>query len=598
MANPITWRSLQSNPAAGVGGLLRGAESSFNGAFDTLNSQLKDYQQTDADNWKLGKEQNTNQYLDKINSFKTIEELAAAQASGELDALKSQYGAQVDSTAIRGADAAMLDTLRNRAIQTVEYNNTQRDEREAPIIDRIKSLYAQNKPEEAQALALQNDFRNDAAVAEYGQTQLNNYAKMKYAANADRRAGSEEARQIRAANENTTLFNQKQDSYRDIEAYNRLTREAMIEDEQVQSAAARAEQDVFGQFGAVDQNGNIDTTQLSADKLQEAKSALANHPDIIRAQERSSKVIQEGLRSSVASLKTLSPESVATAGNIVYQAEATRETLQGDDKAAFDTKLGEIERTFSTRDSTYNLAFEEVARNNPFVKELSTESKVSPEVLLSWMGEKDKDGNPLFDPAWSNEAQKKGMLDTVADTVNKPMKLGNFEGVVPQSVVKRALLEIDGNSGRATDLGDQLKTSIRRIMEREGTVDSILQAQNAVDQHRSILAQSATEKLKKVSELTHSSNIGAGNYKPGESEQVLARQLATLAKAEQALRDAKTAEEKSKAEEKVKEQSEKVQEAQAVIDLSSGNPTPQNLSDVRAQRKRDIEVLMKKNGFL
>ena len=597
MANPITWQSLQFNPAAGVGGLLRGAESSFNGAFDTLNSQLKEYQETDADNWKLGKEQNTNQYLDKINSFKTTEELAAAQASGELDALKSQYGAQVDSTAIRGADAAMLDTLRNRAIQTVEYNNTQRDEREAPIIDQIKSLYAQNKPEQAQALALQNDFRNDAAVAEYGQSQVRGFTQDRYDANADRRSSSAEARQVRAANENTTLFNQSQDAYRDTQTYNRLTREAMLEDEQVQSAAARAEQDVFGQFGAVDQNGNIDTTQLTADKLQEAKSALASHPDIIRAQERSSKVIQEGLRSSVASLKTLSPESVATAGNIVYQAEATRETLQGDDKAAFDTKLGEIERTFSTRDSIDNLAFEEVARNNPFVKELSTESKVSPEVLLSWMGEKDKDGKPLFDPAGRDDLQKKGMFDAVTDVLHTPMEFGNLKVKVPQSVVKQALITISSNTGYA-DLGAELKKNIRSIMESGGTVDSILAAQNAVEKHRSILAESATEKLKKVSELTHSSNIGAGNYKPGESEQVLARQLATLKKAEQDLRDAETAEEKAKAEKRVKEQSEKVQEAQAAIDLSSGNPTPQNLSDVRAQRKRDIEALMKANGFL
>jgi hypothetical protein len=596
MANPITWRTLQGDSSVGAASIIDSARGAFNDGFGALQGVLDKERATSEANWDNTKQNNTNQFLDKLNAFKTPEELAAAQASGELDALRSQYGAQVDSGAIRGADAAMLDTLRTRANQTVEYENTQRDQREAPIIDQIKSLYAQNKPEEAQALAQQNDFRDDAAVAEYGQSQVRGFTQDLYDANSDSRAGSAEARQVTAANQNTTLFTQGQEAHRDTQTYNRITREAMIEDEQVQSAASRAEQEVFRQFGAVDQSGNIDVSQLSADKMQEAQSALANHPDIVRSQERSSKVIQEGLRASVASLKTLSPESVATAGNIVYQAEATRETLQGDDKAAFDTKLGEIEKVFSTRDSTYNMAFEEVARNNPYVKELTTESKVSPEVLLSWMGEKDKDGNPLFDPAGRNDLQKRGMFDVVTDMIHTPMEFGNLKVKVPQSVVKQALIITSSNSGYA-DLGTELETNIRRIMERDGKVDSILQAQNAVDQHRTILAESATEKLKKVSELTHSSNIGAGNYKPGESEQVLARQLATLEKAEQALRNAKTAEEKSKAEKRVEEQSEKVQEAQAVIDLSSGNPTPQNLSDERAQRKRDIDALMKANGF-
>ena len=167
MANPITWRSVQSTPAsAGVGVLLRGAERSFSGAFDTLNNQLKEYQETDADNWKLGKEQNSNVLMDKLASYATPEELAAAQASGEIQALKAQFGAQYDAGAVREMEGGLQQKLIERISAQNQYADDSLDRTQRGDVDAIKGMIAKRDFTGADAALERLELRNEAPLFE------------------------------------------------------------------------------------------------------------------------------------------------------------------------------------------------------------------------------------------------------------------------------------------------------------------------------------------------------------------------------------------------------------------------------------------------
>lgn len=163
----ITWRNINSNSAAAAsvaGQLMNSAQQSFESGLEGLKNNLRAREERDASNWDVTKQNNTEAFLNKLNSYKTPEELAAAQASGELDVLRSQYGAQVDGNAIRGAESEMQQKLIERITAQNQYEDDTTTRAQSGDVDAIKSLIAQ---------------RNfDAAGTQLGQLELKNEAPL------------------------------------------------------------------------------------------------------------------------------------------------------------------------------------------------------------------------------------------------------------------------------------------------------------------------------------------------------------------------------------------------------------------------------------
>jgi hypothetical protein len=267
MANPITWRSLQSNPAAGVGGLIQGAERSFNGAFDTLNNQLKEYQQTDADNWKLGKEQNSNVLMDKLASYKTPEELAAAQASGEIQALKAQFGAQYDAGAVREMEGGLQEQLIGRITAQNQYADDGLRRGQRGAMDEIGSLIADKKYAEARGRLGGNEYLDEApqyaaiAAGERGDAEFKLGQQEKQssiAANGARISAAREsllsAQETRSRN--NTAWKQEQDS-------NALVNGLTAQYEQARVSGSEAVNKIASDLGVPIVNGVPVTSGLS-----------------------------------------------------------------------------------------------------------------------------------------------------------------------------------------------------------------------------------------------------------------------------------------------------------------------------------------------
>ena len=121
----ITWRNVDAPSFGDSARTLGMAGDSFNNMFGVLNKQLEKHQALGEQNWDARKALNTDQYLNRLQSFKTPEEAAAAQA--ETQALRQSFGAQFDMSAARNAESTLTENLQRRAMTTQGYQDQQAD---------------------------------------------------------------------------------------------------------------------------------------------------------------------------------------------------------------------------------------------------------------------------------------------------------------------------------------------------------------------------------------------------------------------------------------------------------------------------------------
>lgn len=133
----ITWRNIDAPSVGGAASLFQQAGQSLNNGFQGLQDVLKQYQGQEKANWDAGKEQNTQAFLDRLSQVRTPEEMAALQASGQLDRERAQFGSHIDRSAVRNALDTRGDFLRQQATNKMTYDNLAQDNADAPIRDRF-----------------------------------------------------------------------------------------------------------------------------------------------------------------------------------------------------------------------------------------------------------------------------------------------------------------------------------------------------------------------------------------------------------------------------------------------------------------------------
>lgn len=429
MANPITWQSLQSNPAAGVGGLIQGAERSFNGAFDTLNSQLKEYQETDADNWKLGKEQNSNALMDKLASYATPEELAAAQASGEIQALKAQFGAQYDAGAVREMEGGLQQKLIERISAQNQYADDGLLRGQRGAMDEIGGLIADKKYAEARKRLGDNTYLDEApqyaaiAAGERGDAEFTLGQQEKQSSIAANGARIQAAREsLLSAQEtrsrNNKAWNQEQES-------NTLVNNLTQQYEESRVASSQASNDIASKLGIPIVNGVPVTSGLSEYDLNlfnnqlteagidpESPTKLA---DTLRSELRKLKVAPSKINSYLQEFDG-SIDSTRSLG-ITEREDVARFTQQNDQQVARNTEVA-------------NANFAEKTKGNMFLQD-APNSLLSIDELIS---ESQKVDTLMWDGT-----NKDQMIRRMNDLNNKGITLDGINYPVPPVMLKLAM---------------------------------------------------------------------------------------------------------------------------------------------------------------
>lgn len=124
MSRPITWQTINAPSLGDPNRSMQGVVQSIGDAFTPLREQLRAYQSNEARNWEVGKDSNTEAFMAQLTSrYKTPQELAAAQASGELDQLRSSFGAQIDQARTREALDTRGSVLQKRDLDRRTYDN-------------------------------------------------------------------------------------------------------------------------------------------------------------------------------------------------------------------------------------------------------------------------------------------------------------------------------------------------------------------------------------------------------------------------------------------------------------------------------------------
>ena len=153
---PITWRNIENDPTRGAALLFETARRALNDGMGNFKGIVDSRNELNQQNWNTQKEVNTDQFLNRLAQYKTPEELAAAQAAGDLQNLKAQFGAQIDRDAVRDAEAAAAEQLMRRITAQNQYvdDKTNRDAR--PLVDQFNTLRVAGKLDEAQKLLEDN----------------------------------------------------------------------------------------------------------------------------------------------------------------------------------------------------------------------------------------------------------------------------------------------------------------------------------------------------------------------------------------------------------------------------------------------------------
>lgn len=166
MAEPITWRNVQGPSLADASRPLEQARLSLNAGFDSFNNVLRNQEAVEAANWQQQKDNNTQDFLNKLYAVQGAEGFKALQQSGELERMIAANGAQIDRAAARSAMDGRLATLQQRDVAGITYKNTMDDNAQAPEVRRIQMLTLTDPDAAARELAAKPDLRAAVQLAQ------------------------------------------------------------------------------------------------------------------------------------------------------------------------------------------------------------------------------------------------------------------------------------------------------------------------------------------------------------------------------------------------------------------------------------------------
>lgn len=443
---PITWRNVESDPTRGAAVLFESARRALNDGFTGFNGIIDSSNKVNQQNWDTQKEVNTDQFLDRLAQYKTPEELAAAQEAGQLQALKAQFGGQIDRDAVRGAEAAQADVLMKRIAAQNQYGDDKINRDARPLMEQYQGLLA--KKDTAGAAKFLAD--NRLAVDESGALKdLQSLEKTLFSQDIDRgqlavSQGTLGLAQQRAA-QSTTLFNQNQAEY----ARNEKNRVALESGNELTTTMAT-------QIG----QSYMDSAVIPAETVESARTQLKNE------------LTKNGTPPAVIDqLVTNFDSKVKSAHSLGAQGQGLESAVKSPIDLAHKVQLDRLESAYKSE-----------VEKNPLV---STDV-VDPEATMDkLMKEVDPDG------AW-NGSEYRDLVTSGKGLLGQPINIGTADKPeyikVTQGMVKEALKTVNTSWSydNAFKEGVALENAIKDMVKSDGFAgryrDAQLVHQNYVQQ--------------------------------------------------------------------------------------------------------------------
>lgn len=230
---PITWRNIENDSTRGAAMLFETARRAFNDGIGNFKGIVDSRNEVNQQNWNTQKEVNTDQFLDRLAQYKTPEELAAAQAAGDLQNLKAQFGGQIDRDAVRGAEAAAATQLMKRITTQNLYQDDTRRRGERDQLDAGRNYLLAKDYAGFDKWAAENNLLDEAQLHELKRTYQRQDAQ-------DSRAERQLGISLNRANQENIRFNQEQEAFKQKQFLGQQLAQATQEIQQYDLATGQA----------------------------------------------------------------------------------------------------------------------------------------------------------------------------------------------------------------------------------------------------------------------------------------------------------------------------------------------------------------------
>ena len=230
---PITWRNIEGDHTRGAAGIFEVARRAFNDGLGNFKDIFDSKNQVQAENWETQKQVNTDQFLDRLAQFRTPEELAAAQAAGDLQALKAQFGGQIDRDAVRNAETNAAEALMKRITTQNLYGDDTRRRGERDQMDVGRNFLLAKDYGGFDKWATENNLLDEAQLHELKRTYQRQDGQ---GSRAERQLGIS----LNRANQENIRFNQEQDAFKQKQFLGQQLGQATQEIQQYDLATGQA----------------------------------------------------------------------------------------------------------------------------------------------------------------------------------------------------------------------------------------------------------------------------------------------------------------------------------------------------------------------
>lgn len=503
MAGPITWRNVQGSAGNSAASLLNSGQNQVQQSLQTLQNLLATSSKDDVANAEALKNLNTQQYLDKVAAT-DLNTLATEEGRAALLAERGQFGAGIDQGATRNAIDQRLAQARQSAMQEGQFSDfeTERSQREA--VDQLRGLAASGNQAEVENILNSTQFLDEGKLRQELTGVFDNTQQREYRANAEGRAQRGEQRSaashalnMEAGRENLgysrAMHGESLRKLSEDRAADSIAMEAFTGTQNATEAQSALVADIAKANGlTMKEDGSIDVSkedQEVQDRVaQQLQDAGAGGNTATAARQRIVEMAKQNGLGTEATQQALAR----------YDTVRAFDDLAPEDQAKVQTEVADATRPLAATEKKLTDTFNRKSKENPFLAPSNDVTADSNSIV--------EDTVKKYDGEWfatdiNRKDLGKQITDILQNGVNLTLDGENFTGVIPPSLIKRALLETTANIAWSEG------TSVRNLIEdyvkdNKGIQRQMKEAPKLIEQFQQDIGKINGEKLKIENSIT------------------------------------------------------------------------------------------------
>lgn len=503
MAGPITWRNIPTSGMGGGASLLAQGQNQMQQGLQTLQNLFTTNAKEDAANREAIKSYNTQQFLDQVAAADPAV-LATPEGQAALNQQRAQFGTMIDQAGTRNAVANQLGNVQKQQMAQGQFDDFTTERGQRALVDNLRGLAAAGDQAGVEQILNDNAFLQEGELRKELSGVFDSAKQRQYRESAEGRAQRGEDR---SAASHALSMESGRENLGFAKASHANAINKMREDSAADSIALQA--------WDTTKNANQAQSALVADIA--AANELTLSPDGSIDLSKASKEVQDTVAKQLQESGAGNNTATAARQRVV---EMSRQAGLG--TAATEAAL----KRFDTVQAFDNLAPEDQAKVATDVNTATVDLRAAEKQLTESYNRKMKD-NPFVAPSndvtadsnriveaaskkhdseWFNtDINKRNLgeeaIDMMQNGISFKLDGEDFEGVVPPSIIERAMLETGANKFFAEG-GTVRKLVEDYIKENKGLQRQIKDSQTLTEQFQKDIGKINGEKVKIENSIT------------------------------------------------------------------------------------------------